>query len=387
MKKLKIGITCYPTVGGSGIVATELGKLLAERGHEIHFISSSMPFRLNKVYCNIYFHEVEVNQYSVFKYPPYDIALASKMAEIIKRYNLDILHVHYAVPHAVCASLAKQMVGGDIKILTTLHGTDITVLGYDQSLSHAIKFGIESSDRVTAVSKSLVAQTYELLEPNQKIDTVYNFIDERVYQKKNVGYLKEEYGIKEDEKVIIHVSNFRKVKRVPDVIKAFKLINEKIPSKLLLVGDGPEMTVVTKLVKELKLQDHVLLLGKQENLEELYSISDLKLLPSEKESFGLVLIEAMACGVPCIGTNIGGIPEVIENGKTGFICELGNIHEIAEKSLQVLSNPSLHQKMSDCAVQTVIEKFHSEKIVSQYEKIYFELLSEGVCHGASISRS
>lgn len=387
MKKLKIGIICYPTVGGSGIVATELGKLLAERGHEIHFISSSMPFRLNKVYCNIYFHEVEVNQYSVFKYPPYDIALASKMAEIVKRHKLDILHAHYAVPHAVCASLAKQMVGGEIKIVTTLHGTDITVLGYDASLSHAIKFGIESSDRVTAVSKSLVEQTYELLEPNKEIDTVYNFIDERVYQKKDANHLKEEYGIKENEKVIIHVSNFRKVKRVPDVIQTFKLIHDNIPSKLLLVGDGPEMTAVTKLVKELDLQNQVLFLGKQENLAELYSISDLKLLPSEKESFGLVLIEAMACGVPCIGTKIGGIPEVIEDEKNGYLCELGNVRNIAEKSIKLLSNSSLHQKMSDYAVQTVKEKFHSEKIVSEYEKIYMELLSEGVYHGASISRS
>ncbi|REJ20458.1 MAG: N-acetyl-alpha-D-glucosaminyl L-malate synthase BshA [Bacillaceae bacterium] len=378
MKKLKIGITCYPSVGGSGVVATELGKLLAERGHEIHFISSSMPFRLNKVYHNIYFHEVEVNQYSVFKYPPYDLALSSKIAEVIERENLDILHVHYAVPHAICAFLAKQMVGGKIKIVTTLHGTDITVLGYDPTLSVAIKFGIEASDRVTAVSKALVKQTYDLLEPKKEIETVYNFIDERIYHKKHLPSLKREYGIQDDEKVLIHVSNFRQVKRVPDVVKAFALIRQEVPSKLLLVGDGPEVSIVMKLVKQLQLEDHVLFLGKQENLDQLYSISDLKLLLSEKESFGLVLLEAMACGVPCIGTRIGGIPEVIEDHKTGYIVELGDIEDTAEKSIRLLEDQTLHQKMSENAILLVREKFHSEKIVSTYEQIYFELLSEGV---------
>lgn len=211
--RLKIGIVCYPTVGGSGVVATELGKLLAEKGHEIHFISSSMPFRLNKVYGNIYYHEVSVNPYSVFQYPPYDLALASKIAEVAKRERLDVLHAHYAVPHAVCAVLARQMVGGKLKIVTTLHGTDITVLGYDPSLSDMIKFGIEQSDAVTAVSNALVRQTHELLDVQKPIQTVYNFVDERVYHKKNVDYLKREYGINENEKVVIHVSNFRNVKR------------------------------------------------------------------------------------------------------------------------------------------------------------------------------
>jgi N-acetyl-alpha-D-glucosaminyl L-malate synthase BshA len=321
-KKLKIGITCYPSVGGSGVVATELGKLLAERGHEIHFITSSLPFRLNKVYCNITFHEVEVNQYSVFKYPPYDLALASKMAEVAKREKLDLLHVHYAIPHAICAYLAKQMVDDDLKIVTTLHGTDITVLGYDQSLSDLIRFGIEASDKVTAVSDALVSQTNELIQPKKTIETIYNFIDDRVYRKKNATHLKREYGIGDDEKVIIHVSNFRKVKRVQDVIYSFHLIQRKINAKLLLVGDGPEMTFVSKLVRELGLTDKVLFLGKQDNLEELYSLSDLMLLLSEKESFGLVLLEAMACGVPCIGTDTGGIPEVITEGETGYICEI-----------------------------------------------------------------
>ncbi|MGG3890154.1 N-acetyl-alpha-D-glucosaminyl L-malate synthase BshA [Metabacillus fastidiosus] len=378
MKKLKIGITCYPSVGGSGVIATELGKLLAERGHEIHFITSSLPFRLNKVYCNITFHEVEVNQYSVFKYPPYDLALASKMAEVAKREKLDVIHVHYAIPHAICAYLAKQMVGGDLKIVTTLHGTDITVLGYDQSLSEMIRFGIESSDRVTAVSHALVKQTYDLLKPDKKIETIYNFIDERVYYKKDTYSLKREFGIKEDEKVIIHVSNFRKVKRVQDVVHAFHLINKEIDAKLLLVGDGPEMTSVSKLVRDLNLEKQVLFLGKQDNLDELYSMSDLKLLLSEKESFGLVLLEAMACGVPCIGTNAEGIPEVIVEGETGYLCEVGDIQAIAERAIQLLNNDVLHKQMSEKAIQVAKEVFHTGTIVSEYENIYYELIDEDV---------
>ncbi|MDX8366460.1 N-acetyl-alpha-D-glucosaminyl L-malate synthase BshA [Cytobacillus sp. Hm23] len=378
--KMKIGITCYPSVGGSGVIATELGKMLAERGHEIHFISSSMPFRLNKLYCNIYYHEVEINQYSVFKYAPYDLSLASKMAEVAKREQLDLLHVHYAIPHAVCAYLAKQMVGDEkLKIVTTLHGTDITVLGYDPSLSDMIKFGIENSDVVTAVSNSLVEQTYDLLDVKKEITTVYNFVDERVYSKKEaVQNLKAEYGIDEEDKVIIHVSNFRQVKRVTDVVKAFNIIAKQVKSKLLLIGDGPEVTVVCKLVNDLQLTDKVLFLGKQENVEELYSISDLTLLLSEKESFGLVLLEAFACGVPGIGTNIGGIPEVITPGENGYISQVGDIEDVAKKAVQILTDDQLHKQMSEAAVSTVKEKFHSTKIVEQYERLYFTLLNRSV---------
>lgn len=372
--KLKIGITCYPTVGGSGAIATELGKKLAERGHEIHFISSSLPFRLNKMHPNIYYHQVEVNQYSVFQYPPYDIALASKMAEVINRENLDLLHVHYAIPHAVCAILAKQMSGRDIKIVTTLHGTDITVLGYDRSLTGAIRFGIEKSDAVTAVSNSLTSQTYDVIKPDKKIDVVYNFIDEKVYRLTDSSYLKDEYGIKEDEKVVIHVSNFRGVKRVQDVVKTFALIAKSVSSKLLLVGDGPEMSSICNLVKELGIEKQVLLLGKQDNVEELYSISDLMLLLSEKESFGLVALEAMACGVPCIGTNVGGIPEVISDGINGFLCDLGDISTIAKKSIDLLTNQELHDHFAKEAINSAYQNFRSELIVSQYEKIYYHLL-------------
>ncbi|WP_049628686.1 N-acetyl-alpha-D-glucosaminyl L-malate synthase BshA [Bacillus sp. JFL15] len=373
MRPLKIGITCYPSVGGSGIIATELGKLLAEKGHQVHFITSSIPFRLNTYHPNIHFHEVEVNQYAVFKHPPYDLSLASKIAEVAARENLDIIHAHYALPHAVCAYLAKQMLKRDIGIVTTLHGTDITVLGYDPSLKDLIRFAIEASDRVTAVSTALAGETYDLIKPDKKIETIYNFIDERVYLKKNTESIKEKHGILPDEKVVIHVSNFRKVKRVKDVIRVFRNIAAKTKAKLLLVGDGPEKCVAWQLVEKYGLQDQVLLLGNQDRVEELYSISDLKLLLSEKESFGLVLLEAMACGVPCIGTNIGGIPEVIKDQVSGFLVEVGDIQAASEKALAVLEDKQLSKRLTEHALKMVETAFSSQRIVSQYERIYDEL--------------
>ncbi|MBH0157436.1 N-acetyl-alpha-D-glucosaminyl L-malate synthase BshA [Fictibacillus sp. 5RED26] len=374
---LKIGITCYPTVGGSGVVATELGKLLAEKGHEIHFITSSVPFRLGKFYPNIFFHEVEVNHYSVFKYPPYDLALASKMAEVAKREKLDLLHVHYAVPHAVCAVLAKQMLNDEMKIVTTLHGTDITVLGYDPSLSEMIKFGIEKSDVVTSVSHQLKADTLELLNINKDIIPVHNFVDERVYYRRsNNAELRQTYGIEENEKVIVHISNFRKVKRLEDVIKSFALIRKELSSKLLLIGNGPELTTACELVRELDIEDDVLFLGKQENVGELFSICDLKLLLSEKESFGLVLLEAMACGVPVIGTNIGGIPEVIVDGETGYMVELGDPESVAQKALALLQDEEKLMTFRENSVRHVKENFLSDKIVSIYEDIYYSLVGD-----------
>ncbi|MGC4376312.1 N-acetyl-alpha-D-glucosaminyl L-malate synthase BshA [Fictibacillus sp. Mic-4] len=372
--KLKIGITCYPSVGGSGVVATELGKMLAERGHEVHFITSGLPFRLGRLYENIFYHEVKVNQYSVFQYPPYDLTLASRMAEVAKREKLDLIHVHYAIPHAVCAYLAKQMVGDSLKIVTTLHGTDITVLGYDPSLSGMIRFGIENSDVVTSVSNSLKEETKSLLSTDKDILPVYNFIDERVYYRRKQSSLREVYGISPDEKVIVHISNFRAVKRVPDVIRSFKIINSTLPSKLLLIGNGPELSVCCGLVRELGLEGDVLFLGKQDNIAELYSISDLKLLLSEKESFGLVALEAMSCGVPVIGTKIGGIPEVIVDKETGYLVEVGNIEETANQAIQLLQDPEKHRNFSENAIRHVRKTFHSEKIVSEYESIYYEVL-------------
>ncbi|MER2077982.1 N-acetyl-alpha-D-glucosaminyl L-malate synthase BshA [Psychrobacillus psychrotolerans] len=370
MRKLKIGITCYPSVGGSGVIATELGKMLAAKGHEIHFITSGIPFRLNKISPKITFHQVEVNSYSVFQYAPYDIALANKMAEVIVDEQLDVLHVHYAIPHAVCAILAKDMANSDIGIVTTLHGTDITVLGYDSSLKGAIKYGIEKSDVVTAVSHSLGQETMDLISPNKDIETIYNFIDEQEYTKKDAGNLKELLGIKPHEKVVIHVSNFRKVKHVPDIVQSFKLIHEEVPSKLLLVGDGPEKHPIMESIKGTSIENDVLFLGKQENLSELYSIADLMLLLSEKESFGLVLLEAMACGVPCIGTNVGGIPEVITHGENGFIVELGDWKKVAEHGVEVLQNPSLHKQIVDRSLEVIRDRFSSKSIVEQYEEMY-----------------
>lgn len=372
--KMKIGITCYPTVGGSGVIATELGKFLAARGHEIHFITSDIPFRLNILHHNIFFHQVDVNQYSVFQYAPYDIALASKMSEVIKREKLDVLHVHYAIPHAVCAILAKQMAGTEVKIVTTLHGTDITVLGNDPTLSEAIKFGIEKSDAVTAVSNALSAETIEVIAPDKEIKVIYNFIDEQVYQKVDAENLKSAYGISPEEKVLIHVSNFRPVKRVKDVVYAFAKIAEQIPAKLLLVGDGPERTALCRLVNKLEIEEKVIFLGRQDHLEELYSISDLMLLISEKESFGLVALEAMACGVPCIGTNVGGIPEVIRENENGYICELGDIQQISKKAINLLQNDELLEQLSENALATPKEYFQSDLIVSQYEELYRSLL-------------
>ncbi|WP_280768198.1 N-acetyl-alpha-D-glucosaminyl L-malate synthase BshA [Salipaludibacillus daqingensis] len=373
---LKIGITCYPTVGGSGVVATELGKALAEKGHEVHFITSSLPFRLDDCKANIFYHEVEVNQYSVFRYPPYDLALASKMADVIKREGLDLLHVHYAIPHSISAYLAKEMVDRDVKIVTTLHGTDITVLGYDPSLSDMIRFGIDKSDAVTAVSDDLIKQTKELLGTEKKIETVYNFIDHRVYYPREVENLREQYGIGKDTKVISHVSNFRKVKRVEDVIKVFKKVQQEIDAVLLLIGEGPELTVICDLVKQLGLTESVHFLGNQKRVAELLSMSDVKLLLSEKESFGLVILEAMACGVPVIGTNIGGIPEVIEDGENGYICELGDIDTIASRTLYLLSNPLLQKQMAESAKNRAVQTFHQDKIVSQYETIYESTLEK-----------
>ncbi|MDC3413031.1 N-acetyl-alpha-D-glucosaminyl L-malate synthase BshA [Aquibacillus sp. 3ASR75-11] len=367
---MKIGITCYPSVGGSGIIATELGKLLAERGHDIHFITSSVPFRLNEIYPNIYFHEVEVNHYPVFQYPPYDLSLANKMAEVMDQEKLDILHVHYAMPHAVCAILARDIAQHKVKIVTTLHGTDITVLGIDKSLKKMIKHGIEQSDVVTAVSKSLVEQTQQMLDVSKDIHVVYNFVNEAEYYRSENKKLKLEYGIKDEEKVIIHISNFRKVKRVEDVILAFEKIKKQIPAKLLLVGDGPEHSEIYQLVQEKGLQQNVLFLGKQRNIPQLFSIADLKLLLSEKESFGLVLLEAMACGVPGIGTKIGGIPEVIVDGVNGHLVELGDIDDVCSKAIKLLSNPDQWRQFSEAAIGYVHDHFNSKRILNEFLTLY-----------------
>lgn len=371
----KIGIVCYPTLGGSGVVATELGIELAEKGYEIHFISTTLPFRLKKLYPNIYFHEVEVANYPVFKHPPYDLSLANKITEVINREKLDLIHAHYAVPHAICSIFAKQMARKDVKIVTTLHGTDITILGIDRSLNEMIRYAIEESDAVTAVSNSLKDQTIDVFNLERDIEVIYNFIKPVQNEFNQTFELKKQLGIKSSEKVLIHISNFREVKRVDDVVKVFSIVNKQIPAKLLLVGDGPEYKNVYDLVHQMEIQDQVIFLGRQDNIHDLIAISDLKLLLSSKESFGLVLLEAMVGGIPCIGTNTGGIPEVITDGVDGYICNIGDVEEIANKAITLLTNDRLRESFSINAKKNVLSKFHANQIVKKYEDLYTRLLN------------
>ncbi|QRG69941.1 N-acetyl-alpha-D-glucosaminyl L-malate synthase BshA [Brevibacillus choshinensis] len=370
---MNIGITCYPSLGGSGVVATELGKLLAERGHQVHFITSGMPFRLGAFHPNIFYHEVEVNHYDVFKYAPYDLTLANRMAQVAQNEKLDLLHVHYAVPHALCAFLAKQMVGDHLKIMTTLHGTDITVLGYDSNLSDMIRFGIERSDLVTAVSKDLIRQTNELLHVEKEIVPVYNFVDKRRYYPKDVRELKKKFAPK-GEKILMHISNFRPVKRVPDVIEIFAKVREEMPSRLILIGEGPEMGLVRKMIAEKDLTGDVCFLGKQEDVAEVLSLADVMLLPSEKESFGLVALEAMACGVPVVASTAGGIPEVVLDGVTGYLRPIGDVEGMAKETIRLLRDQELYDNFSRNSIQRSCETFCHETIASQYEALYAKIL-------------
>ena len=374
MMNKKIGIVCYPTVGGSGVVATELGMHLSDHDYEIHFISQTMPFRLKRLDPNIFFHEVDVANYPVFKHPPYDLSLASKIAEVIDREQLDIIHAHYAMPHAICALLAKQMAKKDVRVITTLHGTDITVLGIDPSLTNLIRFGIEESDAVTAGSDSLRDQTKKLLNIQKEIQVVHNFIDtDKLEEPSDTDKLKRRLNIQSDEKVMIHISNFRKVKRVQDVIHVFHRVQQSIKTKLLLVGDGPEYGDAYQLVQNLGLQDKVIFMGRQDNIHDLFAMSDLNLLVSEKESFGLVLLEAMISGVPSIGSNTGGIPEVIDDGETGYICEVGDVETMSKRAIHLLSEESEWKRQSLLSKARVKELFDAEQIIKRYENIYYEV--------------
>lgn len=377
---MKIGITCYPSMGGSGIIATELGIKLAERGHDIHFITSNIPFRIRKPLPNITFHQVEVNQYAVFQYAPYDITLSTKIAEVINEYDLDLLHMHYAVPHAVCGILAKHMSKKDIKIMTTLHGTDITVLGYDHSLKNAIKFGIEESDIVTSVSQSLAKQTNDIIETDKEIIPIYNFVRENEFptkpdvQTEEDERLKACYGIKPEDKVLIHVSNFRSVKRIDTIIDTFAKVHKSMPSKLLLLGDGPELMDMKQKARDLNIEDEVLFLGKQNWVSEFYQISDLVLLLSEKESFGLTLLEAMKSGVVPIGSTAGGIKEVIKHEDTGFLVDVGDSTSASEYALKLLTDAKLYKTMQTQMLADVSERFSSDLIADQYEYYYKKML-------------
>ncbi|MCM3783983.1 N-acetyl-alpha-D-glucosaminyl L-malate synthase BshA [Neobacillus mesonae] len=374
-KHLKIGITCYPSLGGSGVVATELGKRLAEKGHQVHFIANSIPFRLGQFHRNIFYHEVEVNDYYVFRYPPYDLSLATKMAQVAKAQNLDLLHVHYAVPHAVCAYLAKQMVPDDLKVVTTLHGTDITVLAQDESLKDLIELAINKSDAVTAVSKDLIRETHELLDIKRSIDLTYNFVDPRVYYPRECSSLRNDYAGKE-EKVLMHISNFRPVKRTLDVIDIFARVKKEIPAKLILVGEGPDLPKIQCKIQEMGLSEHVHLLGKQDDVAQVISMADLLLLPSEKESFGLVALEAMACGVPTIGSTAGGIPELVKHGSTGFLASIGDTQQMAEYAITLLRNEEMMKSFKQACLDRASIHFDIDKITAQYEEIYERVLAE-----------
>jgi len=372
---MKIGIVCYPTFGGSGVVATELGKALADHGHEVHFITYSQPARLDFFSENLFYHEVTVSKYPLFDYPPYELALASKLVDVVSYEQLDILHVHYAIPHASAAYMAKQILASNgihIPVVTTLHGTDITLVGKDRTYKPVVTFSINQSDGVTAVSQDLKNDTCKFFEIQKDIKVIPNFIDLNRFQHKAQNHFKIAIAPNK-EKIIVHTSNFRKVKRVPDVVKIFAKIVEKIPAKLLLAGDGPERSEVEQLVRELNLKDSVRFLGKLDAVEEILSVSDLFLLPSETESFGLAALEAMACKLPVISSNAGGIPELNINGVTGFLNEVGDIDGMAANAIHILENQERLDAFKARALAHA-KTFDIALIMPQYEAFYQEII-------------
>ncbi len=374
---MKIGIVCYPTYGGSGVVATELGKGLASRGHEVHFITYKQPPRLDCFHENIFYHEVCFANYPLFDYPPYETALASKLVDVVQYHQLDILHVHYAIPHASVAYLAKKILlnqGIYIPTITTLHGTDITLVGKDSAYAPTVTFAINKSDGVTAVSESLRQDTLSFFDITTNIKVIPNFIDFERFAKKDKDHFKKAIAPR-GEKIITHISNFRKVKRVDDVVRIFAKIATKIPAKLLLIGDGPERQSVEFLCRELKLCDNVRFLGKQDAIEELLAISDLFLMPSESESFGLSPLEAMTCEVPVISSNAGGLPEVNIHGVTGFLSEIGDVEDMAKNALKILENEATHQEFRHRALEQA-KKFELGKILPIYEAFYREVIQK-----------
>jgi N-acetyl-alpha-D-glucosaminyl L-malate synthase BshA len=373
---MKIGIVCYPTFGGSGVVATELGKALADHGHEVHFITYSQPARLDFFSENLFYHEVTVSKYPLFDYPPYELALASKLVDVVSYEQLDILHVHYAIPHASAAYMAKQILASNgihIPVVTTLHGTDITLVGKDRTYKPVVTFSINQSDGVTAVSQDLKNDTCKFFEIKKDIKVIPNFIDLNRFQHKAQNHFKIAIAPHE-EKIIVHTSNFRKVKRVPDVVKIFAKIVEKIPAKLLLAGDGPERSEVEQLVRELNLKDSVRFLGKLDAVEEILSVSDLFLLPSETESFGLAALEAMACKLPVISSNAGGIPELNIDGVTGFLNEVGDIDGMAANAIHILENQERLDAFKARALAHA-KTFDIALIMPQYEAFYQEIIN------------
>ena len=371
MSSMKIGIVCYPTFGGSGVMATELGIGLAQKGHQVHFISYKRPARLTSFYKDVYLHEVNSFEYPLFEYPPYESSLTSKIVDVALHEQLDVLHVHYAIPHAAVAFMAKQILltkGVNLPVITTLHGTDITLVGLDQSMSSVVEFSINESDYVTTVSQSLKDQTCDYFDIKKDIEVVYNFIDtDRFTRHVNPGF--KSAIAPNGEKIIVHTSNFRKVKRIEDVIYSFSKIRKQISAKLLLIGDGPERRNAEELCRRLGTCNDIRFLGKQDAVEEILSLADLFMLPSQNESFGLAALEAMACEVPVVSSNVGGLPEVNINGKTGFTCEVGDISELANKSLLILENEALLAEFRKNARIKALE-FKKSMIVPRYEQLY-----------------
>ncbi len=374
-QNLKIGIVGYPTYGGSGVVATELGKALADKGHEIHFITYSQPVRLGAMRKNVRYHEVNVSDYPLFLYPPYELVLASKMVDVVKYEKLDLLHVHYAIPHASAAITAKQVLaeeGINLPVITTLHGTDITLLGKDASFEPVISFAINKSDAVTAVSQSLRLDTYKLFGINREIEVIPNFVNLENLDRSNSEELKKEYA-PNGEKILVHISNFRPVKRVLDVVEIFSRIYLDVPSKLIFVGDGPERSKAEQLCREKNLCEEVIFLGSVKNPTDALKVADLFVLPSESESFGLAALEAMACGVPVISTNTGGLPEVNRHGVTGMMSNVGDVEDMAKNVKYLLSDPARLAKFRVKAVERAAE-FSIDKILPQYEALYNSVL-------------
>ncbi len=369
---MKIGITCYPTYGGSGAVATELGLDLAERGHEIHFISYAQPFRLEHFRERIFFHEVEMDQYPLFEHPPYSLALAVAIHDTAINQGLDLVHVHYAIPHATSAWVAEEMLRGerDLKIVTTLHGTDITLVGLHPSFQAITQFSINKSHGLTAVSQFLKDRTVEDFGvPPDRIQVIPNFIDPRIFRRDKEPCHRATLA-PQGEKILMHISNFRPVKRIPDVVEVFARINREVPSRLIMVGDGPERPRGMEKAQEMGVSDKVLFLGKHQSVDELLACADLFLLPSKNESFGLAALEALACGTPVVASNMGGLPEVVVHGETGFLHALGSVAEMAESGVSLLKDKDLWTRFSDAARADSVERFSTDRILPIYEDLY-----------------
>ncbi len=374
---MKIGIVCYPTFGGSGVVATELGINLAKKGYEVHFITYERPARLNVFMNNVYFHEVLPFKYSLFKYTPYETTLAGRLVDVVMNEKLDLLHVHYAIPHAAVAFMAKSILktkGVNIPVITTLHGTDITLVGKDPALSTVVEFSINNSDGVTAVSNFLKESTYNNFNISREIDVIYNFIDFDKFKRTDKEHFKKAIA-PNGEKILTHISNFRTVKRAEDAIYVFQKVYEKIPSKLLMIGDGPERSKMEKICREIGICGEIRFLGKQGAIEELLSISDLFLLPSSNESFGLAALEAMALEVPVISTDVGGIPEVNIHGETGYLSKVGDVEEMAQNAVSILSSSEKHKQFRAQSLAKSHE-FHVDIILPQYENLYKRALAK-----------